>query len=34
MKNESTLLICLLALIFLCAVMSNSENNNFALGWL
>lgn len=34
MKNESILLICLIALIFLCAVMSNSENNNFALGWL
>ncbi|CAD9196835.1 hypothetical protein QAC21B_03438 [Acinetobacter bohemicus] len=34
MKNESILLICLIALIFLCAVMGNSENNNFALGWL
>lgn len=32
MKNESILL--MLALIFLCAVMSNFENNKFALGWL
>lgn len=34
MKNESILLICLIALICLCVLAGGSESKNFALGWV
>ena len=34
MSDETIFLVCMLALIALCAVAAGSENSNFVLGWL
>lgn len=34
MSDETIFLVCMLALIALCAVASGSENSNFVLEWL
>lgn len=34
LDNKTILLICLIALICLCALASGSESKNFVLGWV
>ena len=34
LDNKTILLICLIALICLCALAGGSESKNFALGWV